>query len=248
MTREQSLIVRWGKKLRPGINRAVAASSDIPNEPVLDADLFAWARLLRAAAPDIRAEARAVLEQGEALPSLAAISPDHRKIAPMGQWRSFFLYGYGHAIEDNLARCPRTTEILGQIPNLNSAFFSILQPGTHIPAHRGVTKGLVTCHLGLFVPPGDRCRMRVDDEIVTWGEGETLLFDDTYEHEVWNDTDETRVVLLIQVKRPAHFPGKLVADAFLWGVRRSPFVTQGVRNLTDWNASVKGLEAALDER
>lgn len=243
----RSPLVRWGKKLRPVIDRVVTRYSDDPTGPVLDSADFPWTKILRDAAPAIRSEAEAVLSALDAVPSLASVSPDHAKIAPMDQWRSFFLHGYGNPIPENLARCPATAAVLRELPRLNSAFFSILKPGTHIPAHRGVTKGLITSHLGLFVPPGDRCRMRVDDRIVTWSEGQTLVFDDTYEHEVWNDTDETRVVLLVQVERQAHFPGNLVAGAFLWGVRRSPFVRDGVRNLNSWNDNVKRLEGVFDD-
>ena len=163
-------------------------------------------------------------------------------IAAIDMWRSFFLWGYGYAIEDNLAQCPRTAEIVARIPDLNSAFFSILAPGTHIPAHRGVTKGLITCHLGLIVPRDGDVRMRVDNRMVRWAEGETLVFDDTYDHEVWNDTADTRVVLLIKFERPLKRPGKWFADLFLGIVRRSAFVQEARDNIQTWNEAVKQLD------
>ncbi|MEG3182254.1 aspartyl/asparaginyl beta-hydroxylase domain-containing protein [Sphingomonas sp. LT1P40] len=191
----------------------------------------------------IRDEARATaLAHENAAPSLASISPDHRSIAPLNKWRSFFLWGYGYSIDENLARCPVTASVVARIPDLNSAFFSILAPGTHIPAHRGVTKGLLTCHLGLIVPRDGDVRMRVGDRVVRWAEGETLLFDDTYDHEVWNDTHGTRVVLLIQVRRPLRQPGKGVADAFLNIIRRSPFVQEARVNVARWNAAMRALD------
>ncbi|MGC6727993.1 aspartyl/asparaginyl beta-hydroxylase domain-containing protein, partial [Escherichia coli] len=91
-----------------------------------------------------------------------------------------------YRVDENLARCPHTSQLIEQIPGLNSAIFSILAPGTHIPAHRGVTKGLITCHLGLVVPRDGDVRMRIGNRTVRWAEGETLVFDDTYDHEVWN--------------------------------------------------------------
>ena len=84
--------------------------------------------------------------------------------------------------------------------------------------------------------------MRVHDRTVRWAEGETLVFDDTYNHEVWNDTCGTRVVLLIQFERPLRNPGKWFADFFLGFVRRSAFVQDAVRNIGDWNAAVKQLD------
>lgn len=236
------LVIRIGKHLRGVFDRLIAGSSLVSNDPVLDVRDFAWTQVLRENWEAIRDEARAVALVGHAAPSLATISPDHRSIAEVDKWRSFFLWGYGYPIEDNLARCPRTKAAIARIPGLNSAFFSILAPGTHIPDHRGVTKGLITCHLGLIVPRDGNVRMRVDDRIVRWAEGETLVFDDTYRHEVWNDTDGTRVVLLVQFERPLRQPGKWFADLFLGFVKRSAFVQEARDNVAKWNAAVKQLD------
>ncbi len=236
------LIIRVGKHLRGVFDRLIAGSSLVSNDPVLDVRTFAWTAELRARWSAIRAEAEAVAMVGEAAPSLATVSPDHRAIAEVGKWRSFFLWGYGYPIDDNLARCPQTRAVIERIPGLNTAFFSILAPGTHIPAHRGVSKGLITCHLGLIVPRDGDVRMRVDDRVVRWAEGETLVFDDTYDHEVWNDTAGTRVVLLIQFARPLRAPGKWFADLFLGIAKRSAFVQEARANVAKWNAAVRQMD------
>jgi aspartyl/asparaginyl beta-hydroxylase (cupin superfamily) len=236
------LIIRFGKHLRGVFDRLIASSSLVPNDPVLDVRLFPWTQLLRDQWETIRCEAVAVALQGQAAPSLATISPDHRSIAKMNMWRSFFLWGYGYRIDENAARCPTTAALVERIPGLNSAFFSILAPGTHIPAHRGVSKGLITCHLGLIVPTDGDVRMRVDNRVVRWAEGQTLVFDDTYDHEVWNETEGTRVVLLIQFERPLRNPGKWLADFFLGFVRRSAFVQEARNNIAMWNAAVKQMD------
>jgi ornithine lipid ester-linked acyl 2-hydroxylase len=240
--RDRPFIIRFGKHLRGVFDRLIASSSLVSNDPVLDMRDFAWTQMLRDNWQAIRDEALAVALRGNASPSLSTISPDHRSIAEVDKWRSFFLWGYGFPIEDNLARCPHTQAVVEQIPGLNSAFFSILAPGTHIPDHRGVTKGLITCHLGLIVPRDGDVRMRVHDRIVRWAEGETLVFDDTYQHEVWNDTSGTRVVLLIQFERPLRNPGKWFADFFLGFVRRSAFVQEARTNISSWNAAVKQMD------
>ncbi|MGY4396966.1 aspartyl/asparaginyl beta-hydroxylase (cupin superfamily) [Sphingomonas sp. UYAg733] len=236
------LIIRFGKHLRGIFDRLIASSSLVSNDPVLDVRDFAWTAILRDNWEVIRDEAIEVALQGQASPSLATISPDHRSIAQVDMWRSFFLWGYGFPIEDNLARCPKTQAIVERIPGLNSAFFSILAPGTHIPDHRGVTKGLITCHLGLIVPQDGDVRMRVDDRIVRWAEGETLVFDDTYQHEVWNDTIGTRVVLLVQFERPLRQPGRWIADTFLKVVRKSAFVQEARDNIATWNDAMKKMD------
>lgn len=236
------LIVKLGKRLRGLFDWLIGSSSLVSNDPVLDAGDFPWTAALRTHWREIRDEAVAVALRRGAAPSLATISPDHRSIAEVDKWRSFFLYGYGYAIEDNMARCPRTAAVIEQVPGLNSAFFSILAPGTHIPDHRGVTKGLITCHLGLIVPTDGDVRMRVKDRIVRWAEGETLVFDDTYRHEVWHEASETRVVLLIQFERPLRQPGKWFADLFMGFVRRSAFVQEARDNILSWNAALKQLD------
>jgi len=240
--RGRPFILRVGKHLRGFFDRLIASSSLVSNAPVLDMRDFAWTALLRTDWRAIRDEAIAVALQGNAAPSLATISPDHRAIAEVGKWRSFFLWGYGYPIEENIAQCPKTAAIVAQVPGLNSAFFSILAPGTHIPDHRGVTKGLITCHLGLIVPRDGDVRMRVGNRVVRWAEGETLVFDDTYSHEVWNDASSTRVVLLVQFARPLRNPGRWVADAFLKVLRRSAFVQEARDNIRMWNAAIRQMD------
>jgi beta-hydroxylase len=236
-------LYRIGKRFRHRISAVIARSSKVGNTPVYDPALFPWIAGLEARWQEIRAELEAVLAREAAIPPLAEISPDHRRIAPPDKWKSFFLYGYGFAKPENIARCPKTAEAVSGIPGLNSAFFSILAPGAHIPRHRGVTKAILTAHLGLIVPAKrEACRMQVDEEILTWQPGKTLVFDDTYFHEVWNDTDEQRVILLIQFRRPTGWLGRLVGTAFLAGIRRSRFVQDAKSSLGDWEKAMQKLE------
>jgi beta-hydroxylase len=231
---KRSSLYRAVKRMRGSIDRLIARDSLISNAPVLDPGLFPWTEQLQAEWKAIRAEAQAVMTAPGSVPPLRSVSPDHRRISRDDRWRSFFLYGYGYRIDSNCARCPRTTALVESIPDLNSAFFSILGPGAHIAAHRGPTKALVTSHLGLMVPDGRSCRMILDGRPVEWREGEWLVFDDTYRHEVWQDADQPRVILLIQVRRPLEGLGKLLASLFVGAMRISPFVQEGRRNITAW--------------
>ncbi len=232
-------VIRQGKRLRGPLDALIARSSLVPNDPVLDADLFAWTHVLRAMWIAISQEALRVTGSIETVPPLGAISPDHGKIALDDRWRSFFLVGYGERIERNLEQCPVTASALAAVPGLNSGFFSILAPGTHIPRHSGVTKGLLTCDLGLRVPEHPGLRMTIADETVGWREGEMLVFDDTWPHKVWNDTDEPRIVLLVQFERPLRQPGRAIARAFLKAIRHSPFVRDARANLDCWQQAMK---------
>jgi aspartyl/asparaginyl beta-hydroxylase (cupin superfamily) len=178
-----------------------------------------------------------LLETMEQLPQLRELSPDHDRIARSKNWRAFFLIGYGYRAELGCRLCPETARALEGVPGLESAFFSILLPGMHIPRHRGPTKSLLVFHLAVKVPrESEKCLIRVGDEFRPWQQGKVLILDDTHEHEVWNDTDETRVVLLFHVRRPLRFPGSLVGSLIFNAIRRSPFVQDGRKNLADWEA------------
>lgn len=238
---KKPLIMRFGKWIQPKTNRWIANSSRVPDKPVFDAREFAWTRMLEDNWEVIRAEAAAALEDLESVPPLASISPDHRRIAPAGRWRSFFLVGYRYRAEENCRKCPRTAELVSKVPGLNSAFFSVLVPHTHLPEHTGVSKAFLTCHLGLQVPrESDKCRIRVVDDWLEWQEGKCLVFDDVFNHEVRNDSDETRIVLLVQFKRPVRFVGWVIGNLFLEGVRRSRFVQDARRGVAEWNAKRVG--------
>ena len=242
-TNSRPLIIRVGKRLRGAMNRISTAHSKIPNEPVLPATAFPWTERLTERWQDIAQEAAAILRHRDAVPPLNDISPDHQRIAGDGNWRSFFLFGYGYEVPENCLRAPVTAELVRRIPDLNSAFFSILEPGATIPRHRGVTRGLVTCHLGLIMPDQpERCTMQVEDEDYFWEAGKWLVFDDSCFHEVHNRTDQRRVILLVQVKRPMRLLGRFANDLALWGIRRSPFVQDARRNLARWEEAYQQAE------
>lgn len=200
--------LRRARPLRRLFDRLIARSSLVPNDPVLDVRRFPWTQALRENWQAIRDEACAAAR------------------APVGPGRSFTLHGHGHCVQQNRDRCPATARLVAAIPGLDSACFSLLAPGAHIPAHRGVTKGLITCHLGLVVPRDGDARMRLGDRVVRWAEGETLVFDDSYDHEVWNDTGGSRLVLLIRFRRPLKQPGKWLADRFLARLRGDRLVVR----------------------
>ena len=103
--------------------------------------------------------------------------------------------------------CPQTAALMREIPGMTTAMISILSPRKHILDHRGPYKGVLRYHLGLIVPEdAEACRIRVGEDIRHWQEGKSMVFDDTFNHEVWNDTDETRVVLFVDVLRPLPVP------------------------------------------
>lgn len=230
--KKQTLAVRFGKRIRDPVNRWFARQSLIGNDPFVDPALLPQLEPLKRNWEAIRAELMPLLAERTSIPAFGEISPDHRRIAPTAAWKSFFFEGYGLKAPANRARCPRTAALLDEVPGLVVAFFSIMEPGIHVPRHRGLTKAWLNCHLGLAVPQGpQRCEIQVGEEFAQWREGEWMVFDETNEHEVWNDSREPRVVLFLQVMRPMRWPGRLVARIIHGLIRRSSFVQDVKREI-----------------
>src|SRR5579862_3841687 len=186
----------------------VSRSSLVPTTPLLGTDDFPWARPLEEGWRDIRRELEAVLAYREDLPAFHAINGDATNIAH-DDWKTFFFYGFGRRSRANCRRCPRTAALIARVPGMTTAFFSILGPGVRLPPHHGPWKGFIRYHLG-------------------------LIFADTYEHSVWNDTDETRVVLFLDVVRPCRFPGSWVNQAVIRTAGMTPFVQDSLRRHRAW--------------
>jgi aspartyl/asparaginyl beta-hydroxylase (cupin superfamily) len=117
-------------------------------------------------------------------------------------WRVFMLNVVGKTPPDAQRLCPRTVALIEQIPYVNQAFFSILDPGKSVPAHDGVYCGYLRYHLGIKIPETNPPKIRLKDQFYTWKEREGVLFDDSWNHEVINNASESRVVLLVDVLRP----------------------------------------------
>ena len=241
--RGTSPFVRFLKRLRPFLNRVLVPYSKVGNVPLSRAELFPWITPLIEQVPAIRAEADAVMRHSEAIPPFRDFAPGHERIVGADDWRSFFFWGYGYPVPENLARCPNTARAVAAIPGLISAIYSIIPPGAHIKRHKGVNKAIMTMHLGLKVPnDATRCWIEAGDMCDHWREGEAFVLDDTYPHEVWNKTDETRVILLVQFRRPMRQPGRMLAAMIVWTVRHSSFVQRARRNLGYWEAAFAAAE------
>lgn len=184
----------------------------LPADEFFDRSHFPWFAELEQRTPAIRAEALALLES-----KADAIRPYVRqeKGTPQNKWSALdqslnwgacFLWEYGVRNDPVCALCPDTAAALEAVPRSHvpgkapSAFFSILQPGAHIPPHTGVTNTRAIIHLPLVVPEG--CAFRVGGETRPWVEGQAFAFDDTIEHEAWNRSDKVRIVLIFDVWNP----------------------------------------------
>jgi beta-hydroxylase len=213
--------------------------SKVGDARFFDKALFPWAAGIEADWKEVRAELDQVLRYVDDIPNFQDISEENRAITDDERWKTFFFRAWGIRIASNCARCPRTDALLDRIPGVTSAFFSILMPRKHLPAHRGPYAGVLRYHLGLMVPDPDGCRIRVGSEIGHWREGESLIFDDTYEHEVWNDTDRVRVVLFVDVVRPLPRPLAAMNALVIGLIARSSLVKPALEKFEAWDERLR---------
>lgn len=230
---------QWLMSLLPGGRRTFFETDDFP-----------WVREIEAGTADVRAELDALLPSVDLIPNFQDIQREERRLTQDDKWKVFILHGYGVPVEENLARCPKTAELLRKIPGMTTAMFSILRERKDIPPHEGPYKGVLRYHLALRVPgePGE-CRIRVGDDTRSWTEGKSLVFDDTHTHQVWKECDGVRAVLFVDFLRPLPAP---LAALNRWTVRsiaRKPFIRAALENLGRWE-KVTGadLDRALARR
>lgn len=207
---QQSLDLRAGRKQIYLQEPTLYYFPELPQVQYFAREDFAWAAAVEAATDVIREELRAMLATGREgfLPYIRsdANQPRDHPLLDRLDWSALFFCENGQMFEEVIARCPRTWEVMQTLPLPMidragpSIMFSLLKPGTRIPAHTGTHNTRLICHLPLIVPPG--CGFRVGNETRAWEVGKLIIFDDTIEHEAWNDSAEERVVLIFEIWRP----------------------------------------------
>jgi aspartate beta-hydroxylase len=183
----------------------------LPQKQFYDRADFPWLDVVEGATDAIREELSVVLGDPRAFAPYVQGDPNRPRNEQQGMldnpdWSAFYLWRNGELVPENAARCPRTLEALAaaplaRLPNrAPSVLFSQLRPGAHIPPHTGMINTRLICHLPLIVP--GKCRFRVGNDVREWQEGRAWVFDDSMNHEAWNDSDRTRVILLFDIERP----------------------------------------------
>jgi aspartyl/asparaginyl beta-hydroxylase (cupin superfamily) len=216
----------WSKRLTQALDLAAGRTQlflqqptifyypELPQIQFFEPAEFDWVPAIEAAAGEIRDELvallddrgtddfRAYIEHGQ-----ESVRLDANKALVGGKdWSALFLCENGATAAKAVERCPRTWAAIQQAPLVRipgrgpTAMFSLLKAGARIAAHTGMFNTRLVCHLPLLVPPG--CRFRVGNEVREWQAGKLMIFDDTIEHEAWNDSAEDRVVLIFDIWRP----------------------------------------------
>lgn len=178
--------------------------------PWYERDEFDWVARAEGAAPRIREELRSVLSDGSDIqpyvPGDGPMHGDWRKLAGTTNWGSYHFYRGGVRQDEHCRACPETAALLESLPLMDApghapeAFFSILRPGAHIPPHVGLANTKLAVHLALVIPPD--CSITVGGETRGWTENEIIVFDDSFEHEARNASDDVRAVLITEIWNP----------------------------------------------
>ncbi len=182
--------------------------SRIDAPAILDSDTYfpaaaqfisAW-QTLQAEAEVIAADMSHVPRFHEIMAAQADISSNDNR-----DWRMFILKAYGVEFKKNMQRCPELARLVRSNPDVLSASISFLAPGKYVPPHRGPFRGILRSYLVLSMPKDANERpaavLKIAGHEYCLNNGEHLLWDDTYIHEVWNNSDEVRTVLLMDIKR-----------------------------------------------
>jgi tetratricopeptide (TPR) repeat protein len=184
----------------------------LPAIQFFDDNLFPWLSDFEAATDDILAELTKILEEDvKTFKPYVAYKPgtpvnQWQELNHSERWSGYFLWDQGKRVDANCARCPKTTALVERLPLIYipgfapTVMFSVLLPHTRIPPHTGVTNTRLIGHLPLIVP--DNCYFRVGNDTRKLKRGKAWLFDDSIEHEAWNDSDETRIILMIDIWNP----------------------------------------------
>ncbi|MER5969540.1 aspartyl/asparaginyl beta-hydroxylase domain-containing protein [Streptomyces sp. NPDC002055] len=162
--------------------------------------LFPEARKLDYQFDRLKAEVTELIENRDVRP-YGDIDP-LRAAEVSTDWRLYYAYMLGEANPMAYRDCPTFVDFAERTPRVVNAIIAILEPGVTLKAHEGPYAGILRYHLPLTVPENNPPRLRVDREMHTWKEGEGILIDDTFEHEVYNESDGRRVMLIIDIRRP----------------------------------------------
>lgn len=178
--------------------------SAIPNTPYVKKDAFESAKILDENWEMIREEAQALFAAEQITQSDSVDDVAFNSFFRTG-WGRFYLKWYDDFLPSALEHCPKTIELIKQMPDMNAAMFASLPPGAKLAHHRDPFAGSLRYHLGLFTPNSEDCFIEVDGETYHWKDGESVMFDETYIHTAENNTDQQRVILFCDINRPLRY-------------------------------------------
>ena len=204
----------------------------LDQQVVYDPSEFTWNSELENNWEIVREEFLNYWQQNPWVPSFHEISRAQLNITNDDKWKMLILYAYGKKVDQTCQYFPQTERLVSRIPGMKSAMFSIFRPEKKVPEHSGNVKMILRYQLPVIVPE-DRanCYLRIDNQELHWEEGKGILFDDNYSHEVFNNTNEIRVVLMLDVLRPLSFPLNIFRDVSFYFITKTEKIQSAYQNL-----------------
>lgn len=186
------------------INLVMNVFSSLPNKPLLETSTVEDLTILRENWQIIREEALSLAEQSGIKAADGLNDAGFNSFFRSG-WTRFYLKWYGDALPSALRQCPNTLEVLKKVPSVQAAMFASLPAGGSLMPHRDPFAGSLRYHLGLSTPNSDDCYILVDGEKHAWRDGQDVLFDETFIHEAHNKTEQNRIILFCDIRRPMRY-------------------------------------------
>jgi aspartyl/asparaginyl beta-hydroxylase (cupin superfamily) len=205
----------------------------IKNESYIDPSQFEWTKTLEKNTEVIRTDFLKLWNEDSADNiDVTVLSEEQIPVVGRKQWYSIPFYMWGAKFMRMHELAPATAKLLEQIPDITTANFSIIKPGAVIKPHVGVINGYIRYHLGVIVPKDPtKCTFKVRGKVYHWREGESMIFDHRHQHEAWNESDETRVVLLVDTIRPLPKFLRYFMIAFTKKIAKSPYIQNMIVHL-----------------
>lgn len=188
--------------------------SKVPTTAHVPVSAFPQLKLLQDNWQTIREEALALYQGGQiAVKTDLPASSFYRD----NRWKSFYLKIYDNPIPSARALAPKTLSLIEQVPGMNVALFAVLMPGKSLSQHHDPFALSLRYSLGLSTPNSEKCGLMVNGQPYIWRDGDAVLFDETYLHSAYNDTDTPRIILMTDIDRPLYLPP--VQKLYFWFAR-----------------------------
>lgn len=229
----------WLKKIESRllnyvIPRIENAIKKFDQTEVYSNDQFKWVGFLESHWEEIRDEFVEFHRTEDLIPSFHEVSPIQEWMTNDDKWKMLVLFAFGKKVSKTAGKFPRTMSHLRKVPGVKAAMFSIFEPSKHVQLHHGNVKMILRYQLGLIVPePYKKCKININGSDYHWQNGHSLLWDNTVPHEVWNESEGTRVVLMLDVMRQLPFPLNLLNKMAYKLICRSDKIKNALVNLDE---------------
>lgn len=165
------------------------------------------------------------------IPATSKLSQEQSRIEDKENWKMLVVKIGNYYNNKIINHFPKTIKIIKKYKNIIYVSFSIMESKTHILPHRGLYNGIIRYHLGIFVPKHDDVYLKVNDKIIKWKDKESFIFDDTSIHEAVNNSDEKRVIMMIDFYRPLPFIFNILNKIVVLMILNSPIIKNMIENV-----------------